>query len=250
MYGARLIDSIPPATIVSPEPARIASRAIATAFIPLAHTLFTVTAPIRSGSPARSIAWRAGACPSPALITFPMITSSTSLPWIPARLTASAIALDPSFTASTFRSARPYLPIGVRHALAITPSVTDPTNGGIDAPRDNKCIVEALPRPRSSSPPSAVVDGDENEENENERACEREPSTVRRGDSQDGGDDDENPCEDPSDVPREEPLAPCAQGGPRLARPGGGGVGGSGVRPWERARGDSNPCLRLRRPVA
>ena len=102
----------------------IASAAIATAFIPDAHTLFTVTAPTRSGIPARRAAWRAGFCPRPALITFPMITSSTSLPWRPARFTASAIAIDPSFTASTFRRARPYFPIGVRHALAITTSVT------------------------------------------------------------------------------------------------------------------------------
>src|SRR5439155_16887900 len=140
-YGARLIDSMPPATMTSPDPARIASRAIATAFIPLAHTLFTVTAPIRSGNPASSIAWRAGACPRPALITFPMLTSSTSLPWIPARFTASAIAMDPSFTASTLRSARPYLPIGVRHALPITTSVTVPTDGRNHGSDDNKRIA-------------------------------------------------------------------------------------------------------------
>src|SRR3989304_1199123 len=44
-YGAWDIDSCAPATTIDSWPARIASNAIVTAFIPDAHTLLTVTAP-------------------------------------------------------------------------------------------------------------------------------------------------------------------------------------------------------------
>jgi hypothetical protein len=47
------------------------------AFMPEPQTLFTVVAAQASGRPALRMAWRAGACFSPALITLPMITSST-----------------------------------------------------------------------------------------------------------------------------------------------------------------------------
>src|SRR6059036_2300592 len=65
-YGARLIDSMPPARTTSAEPARIMSDANITACSPEPHTLLTVTAPTRSGRPANSAAWRAGFCPRPA----------------------------------------------------------------------------------------------------------------------------------------------------------------------------------------
>src|SRR5438093_6153592 len=188
-YGARLIDSMPPATMTSPDPARIASRAIATAFIPLAHTLFTVTAPIRSGRPARSIAWRAGACPRPALITFPMITSSTSLPWIPARLTASAIAMDPSFTASTLRSARPYLPIGVRHALPMTMSVMS-NDTRLDVPRDIKRVVSRSPVAGSRVSASPPVPDQQKYEDKDESPPGRQQGRHRPQEHEDGQDSD------------------------------------------------------------
>src|SRR5437016_4932610 len=122
-YGARLIDSMPPARTTSAEPARIMSDANITACSPEPHTLLTVTAPTRSGRPADNAAWRAGFCPRPAEITLPMMTSSMSAGTRPARFTASAIAVLPSLTASTFRKARPYLPTGVREAPARTTSV-------------------------------------------------------------------------------------------------------------------------------
>ena len=46
----------------------------------------------------------------------------------PARFTASATTRLPSFTASTFRKARPYLPTGVRTAPARTTSVNAGTS--------------------------------------------------------------------------------------------------------------------------
>src|SRR5437870_7272328 len=122
-YGARLIDSMPPARTTSAEPARIMSEANITACNPEPHTLLTVTAPTRSGRPANSAAWRAGFWPSPAEITLPMTTSSMSEGTRPARFTASAMTVLPSLVASTFRKARPYVPTGVRQAPAITTSV-------------------------------------------------------------------------------------------------------------------------------
>src|SRR6266566_4271221 len=59
-YGARLIDSIPPARRISAEPARIMSEANMTACSPEPQTLLIVTAPTRSGKPPNSAACRAG----------------------------------------------------------------------------------------------------------------------------------------------------------------------------------------------
>ncbi|MNE92435.1 hypothetical protein D3C80_1901590 [compost metagenome] len=58
--------SIPPATTISASPHAIACAANITAFIPEAHTLFTVVAATSSDNPANNAAWRAGACPTPA----------------------------------------------------------------------------------------------------------------------------------------------------------------------------------------
>src|SRR6266581_1782601 len=130
-YGARLIDSMPPARRTSAEPARIMSDANMTVWRLEPHTLFTVTAPTRSGRPPKSAACRAGFWPRPAAITLPMRTSSMSAGTSPDRFTASATTVLPSLTASTFRNARPYLPTGVRHAPAITTSVRGRTSGGV-----------------------------------------------------------------------------------------------------------------------
>src|SRR2546426_6607651 len=127
-YGARLIDSMPPARTTPGGPARIISDATLTACSTEPHTLLTVTAPTRSGSPAASAAWRAGFWPRPAEITLPMMTSSMSAGTRPARFTASASAVLPSLTASTFRKACPYFPTGVRQAPARITSVTAGTS--------------------------------------------------------------------------------------------------------------------------
>src|SRR6266508_1568451 len=125
MYGARLIDSIPPARRISAEPARIMSEANMTACSPEPQTLLIVTAPTRSGSPPKSAACLAGFWPRPAAITLPIRTSSMSAGTSPVRFTASATTVLPSLTASTLRKARPYLPTGVRHAPAITTSARE-----------------------------------------------------------------------------------------------------------------------------
>ncbi|MNE77229.1 hypothetical protein D3C80_1735280 [compost metagenome] len=58
--------SIPPATMISASPLMIACAPIITAFIPEAQTLLTVVVITEFGNPAKSAAWRAGACPTPA----------------------------------------------------------------------------------------------------------------------------------------------------------------------------------------
>ena len=66
------MDSMPPATIMSEEPAASASAAIIAAFMPEPHILLMVTASVDLGRPAPSAAWRAGAWPRPAGRTQPM----------------------------------------------------------------------------------------------------------------------------------------------------------------------------------
>ncbi len=72
-----LMDSIPPATIISASPALMAWAAIMTDFRPEAHTLFMVVAGTSLGIPDRMSTCRAGFCPWPAVRTLPKITSST-----------------------------------------------------------------------------------------------------------------------------------------------------------------------------
>ena len=91
--------SMPPATIRSASPARMACAASITALSPEPHTLLTVNAAIESGSPAFSAACRAGFCPTPAWITLPKITSSTWSSGARARL---AITLPITVSVSGF----------------------------------------------------------------------------------------------------------------------------------------------------
>ncbi|MDT4863523.1 hypothetical protein FQZ97_982350 [compost metagenome] len=93
--------SMPPAIITLLVPALSESWASITAFMPEPQSLLIVVQPVALGSPAFSAAWRAGPCLRPAGSTQPMITSSTSAAWIPARLTASRMAAAPSSTAGT-----------------------------------------------------------------------------------------------------------------------------------------------------
>src|SRR5918994_7288667 len=120
MYGALVIDSIPPATITSWSPARIIWSAIWTARIEEAQTLLIVSDGTSIGRPAPIAAWRAGAWPAPPCSTWPMITYSTSSFAIPARSSAARMAIDPSSVASLSASEPPSLPNGVRTADTIT----------------------------------------------------------------------------------------------------------------------------------
>ena len=58
-YGARVIDSTPPAIMMSPQPAAIAWAAEFTACRPLAHKRVTVVPGTVMGKPAKSAAIRA-----------------------------------------------------------------------------------------------------------------------------------------------------------------------------------------------
>ena len=104
---------MPPATITSASPARIAAAPIITALSPEPHTLLMVVALTPLGRPALRAACRAGACPAPAWMTWPMIASSTRSGAIPARCTAARMAVAPSSVAGTVESPPPNLPIGV-----------------------------------------------------------------------------------------------------------------------------------------
>ena len=73
-----LMLSMPPATTTSASPRRIWAAPRATAARPLPQTLLTVRAGTEGGRPAPIAAWRAGAMPSPAGRTQPMMTFSTA----------------------------------------------------------------------------------------------------------------------------------------------------------------------------
>ncbi len=63
---------MPPAATRSKSPQRRSLAAVITARIAEPQTLPTVTAPVDGGQPAPSVAWRAGAWPTPAVSTQPM----------------------------------------------------------------------------------------------------------------------------------------------------------------------------------
>ena len=119
-WGALLMLSIPPATITSASPSMICCAASATAMRPLPQTLLMVAAGTWSGRPACSIAWRAGAIPSPACRTLPMYTPSTESGSMRARSTAPRMAIPPSCGAVNEERAPRNRPIGVRTALTMT----------------------------------------------------------------------------------------------------------------------------------
>jgi hypothetical protein len=108
--------SMPPATTISASPARIEADASMIAFRPEPQTLLIVVAETDGGSPALSAAWRAGAWPAPAWITWPMKTSSTDSVGTPARSTAARMAMPPRVVAGVSARVPPNLPIGVRAA--------------------------------------------------------------------------------------------------------------------------------------
>ena len=116
--------SMPPATITFASPAGMRPAPSITAFSPEPQTLLMVVALTESGSPALRAAWRAGAWPAPAWMTWPMKTSSTSSAAMPDRSTAARIATAPRSVAGTVDSPPPNLPIGVRAADRMKTSVT------------------------------------------------------------------------------------------------------------------------------
>src|SRR4249919_955951 len=124
-YGAFDIDSIPPVTTSSCPPARIIRSAISRARIEDAQTLLIVSAGISLGTPAPTAACRAGAWPTPAWSTCPMMPYSTSCGSRPARASASRIAIDPSSVAGYPASPPPSRPNGVRTAATMTDRDTE-----------------------------------------------------------------------------------------------------------------------------
>ena len=78
------------------SPARMAWAAIITLLSPEPHTLFTVTAGTVAGTPPWMAACRAGACPTPAVRTFPKTTSCTISGSIPVFRMSSVMVAEPS----------------------------------------------------------------------------------------------------------------------------------------------------------
>ena len=125
--GTRVIDSTPPAIVMSAMPLwiRLAAKWIACWLEP--HWRSTVVAGVSTGKPAVSQALRPmfTDC-SPVCMTVPQTTSSTSAGSIPARLISSWRTIDPSSTGWKSLSFPFRLPSGVRTASTITASRISP----------------------------------------------------------------------------------------------------------------------------
>ena len=107
-YGARVIDSTPPATNTSPSPAPIAWAALFTAWRPEPHSRLTVCPATSTGSPARRAAMRATLrLSSPAPLAQPSTTSSIRAGSIPVRSTIAPIATAARSSGRTVASAPP-----------------------------------------------------------------------------------------------------------------------------------------------
>src|ERR1700720_1187283 len=137
--------SMPPAATSWKSPQRRSLAAIIAARIPEPQTLFRVTAPVATGQPAPRAAWRAGACPWPAVSTHPMLTCSIASGVTPAWAMAAARARAPSACAGSVDKAPWKAPIGVRTALSITTS-------SMTAPRE-RCGLQA----ESGRPPLSTA---------------------------------------------------------------------------------------------
>src|SRR5699024_5004687 len=109
-----------PATMTSAEPASRASCPCMTAFMPDPQTLLMVVQPAETGRPAPRAAWRAGAWPTPAGSTQPMMTSETSAPSTPASATAALMAAAPSSGDLTGANWPWKEPMAVRRAETMT----------------------------------------------------------------------------------------------------------------------------------
>src|SRR5690606_3953109 len=122
-YGARLMDSTPPAMKTSPSPARIAWNAEFTAWRPEPHRRFTVWPGTLTGRPASRPAIRATfRLSSPGWLAQPRMTSSTRAGSMPVRSTSARITVAARSSGRTAASAPPWRPIGVRTASMIQAS--------------------------------------------------------------------------------------------------------------------------------
>ena len=112
--------SMPPAATTSASPSRIWSKPIITALRPEEQTLLTVVAGVRSLKPAFRVACLAGACPTPALSTLPMTTSSTRSMGTLADFMTSNRTVAPNSGAVREARPPPQVPMGVRLAATMT----------------------------------------------------------------------------------------------------------------------------------
>ena len=119
-YGALVMLSMPPATITSRLPATSWSCASRVASMPEPHIFDSVTAPVAAGRPPLNPAWRAGACPWPAIRQLPNSTSSTFSGAMPERSTAARMAAPPRSLADRLVKSPWKAPIGVRAAPRMT----------------------------------------------------------------------------------------------------------------------------------
>ena len=87
--------------------------------MPEEHTLLIVVQMTDFYSPPRSAACRAGACPTPADSTFPIITSSTAFGSIDLDANAALMAIPPNSGAVSEESEPIYVPMGVLLAATI-----------------------------------------------------------------------------------------------------------------------------------
>ena len=107
-YGARVIDSTPPAMNTSPSPTAIAWAAELIACNPEPHSRLTVSPATSTGSPARRAAMRATLrLSSPAWLAQPRMTSSIAAGSIPARSTTARITAAARSSGRTAASAPP-----------------------------------------------------------------------------------------------------------------------------------------------
>ena len=128
MCGALVIDSMPPATTTSAEPALIRSWPSMIAFMPEPQTLLIVVQPVPTGRSAPSDAWRAGAWPRLAGSTQPMITSVTSAGATPDWSSAARMAVAPSLGVGTPVNWPRKEPMAVRLAPTMTTLTSDMEN--------------------------------------------------------------------------------------------------------------------------
>src|SRR5271166_2685241 len=115
--------SWPPAMTISASPHLIACAARWVALRPLPHTLPIVMPGTPAGRPARISAWRAGFCPTPAVSTWPRITSDISSGATPVRASSALIKCAPRSAAGIFAIDPPNFPTAVLSAAVMTTSL-------------------------------------------------------------------------------------------------------------------------------
>src|SRR2546423_1980333 len=150
---------MPPATAMSYSSQRMAFAAYITAFNPEPQTLLMVTAPAETGMPAPMPACRAGACPTAACNTLPMITCSICSACTPEFCSAHLMAMEPSFGAESDARVPRNEPIGVRAPPRMTISFIESPWIAIDAPLYQQPGNPATPVVESRSQPGSTLTG-------------------------------------------------------------------------------------------